>query len=256
MPPDRPDYETNSNIAAQTVGNLAVEIAAQTISQLGVDIQSQSVGDVAVDLATQSLSQLDVDIQSQTVGDLAVDIATQSVNDLGIDIQAQSISDLGIDIQSQSLSQVQQDQQIQSSEGVETRAVTDSSPISSGGTSLQTISPGSGQVFELQGLQMRVRDPPSTSSGTHSIEVRVGTSPVNILFAKANHDVPIRYNSGTFFQSYQTTRPSTNAAQEAATSGIRFDGNDELQFRYENNTLTTTSIDRDYAAVFRRITTG
>jgi imidazoleglycerol phosphate dehydratase HisB len=103
MGEDSPDFENRVGIVSQRVQTLAVDVAAQTLSNLGVDIQSQSVGDVAVDLATQSLSELDIDISSQSAGDIAVDLATQSLQNLDVDISSQSVGSLDINVANQSV---------------------------------------------------------------------------------------------------------------------------------------------------------
>ena len=87
-----------TDIAAQTIGNLAVDIAAQALATLGVDIKAQTLGNLAVDVAAQTLGNLGVDIKAQTVGNLAVDLVAQTLATLGVDIKAQTLGDLGVNL--------------------------------------------------------------------------------------------------------------------------------------------------------------
>lgn len=76
---DEPDFSPRRgvDILSQSVGNLAVELAAETIGSLGVDIVSQSVGDLDININGQtgnlnvnldgSNVTLDVNLDGQTV---------------------------------------------------------------------------------------------------------------------------------------------------------------------------------------------
>jgi hypothetical protein len=65
MTQDRPDWQTSTNIEAQTLSALAVDVAAQTIGQLGIDIEAQTISDVGIDIQNQSVGNLDTAVQTE-----------------------------------------------------------------------------------------------------------------------------------------------------------------------------------------------
>jgi len=101
-----PDYTVASDIASQSIGNLAVDIDAQTIGNLGVDLAAQSVGNLAVDIVAQTLATMGVDIKAQSIGNLGVDLVAQSVGNIGVNVLAWSVGNIGVDIAALSVGNV------------------------------------------------------------------------------------------------------------------------------------------------------
>jgi hypothetical protein len=121
----------NVNITAQQA-NLKVDIASQSVGDIGVDIKAQTVGNIKVDLAAQSVGNIGVDIKAQSVGNininiaaqavdikitnavdaagnpipLKIDVSAQSVGNVGVDIKAQSVGNIGVDIKAQSVGNI------------------------------------------------------------------------------------------------------------------------------------------------------
>ena len=76
------------DIVAQTVGNLAVNLAASAIT-VNVDVVAQTVGNIAVNLAASAIT-LDINIKTSAIT-LNVDITATTIGNLTIDIEAQSV---------------------------------------------------------------------------------------------------------------------------------------------------------------------
>jgi|APHM01.1.fsa_nt_gi hypothetical protein len=254
MAPDRPDYETNNNISAQSVGDLAIDVATQSLNNLGVDVEAQSVGDLAVDLATQSLSQLDVDIQSQSVGDLAVDLAAQSVGSLGVDIEAQTISDLGIDIQNQTVNLLDTAVESRREEDILFQTVQQSTTVAAnGGSESITVRAPAGTILEVLALELRVAPPPNATSGEHQFNVRSETEFVDVLQGAAGPNGILRFEAGEWTEANVNQTPSTSAAQVQAVRGGRIDENNGIQVSYFNDTDDDTSRIRTHRFWFRKV---
>lgn len=111
-----PDYynRTLTNITAQDIGNIAVDIAQQTLSALNIDVAAQSVGNIDVDLNAASVGNLPVDLSAQTVGNIDVDLNASSIGNVPVDIGAASIGNIGIDLAAQSGSDIDIDINAQS----------------------------------------------------------------------------------------------------------------------------------------------
>jgi hypothetical protein len=103
-----PDYYSRSyvNIDQQTISQVAIDIAKQSLANLDININKQTVSELAIDIARQSIATLGIDIQNQSVGNLAMDIAQQSLGNLAVDIGQQSIGNLDINIKNQEISEL------------------------------------------------------------------------------------------------------------------------------------------------------
>jgi hypothetical protein len=91
---------TNAVDASGNPVPLKIDISAQSLATLAVDIKSQSVGNIKVDLAAQSIATIGVDIKAQSIGNINVNIASSSVT-LNVNIASQSTT-LNVNISSQS----------------------------------------------------------------------------------------------------------------------------------------------------------
>lgn len=74
-----PDWQSPINIEAQTLASLAVDIIAQTLAALKVDITAQTLTSLAVDIAAQTLAEMDVNITAQDLAELVIKINAQVV---------------------------------------------------------------------------------------------------------------------------------------------------------------------------------
>lgn len=80
---DRPDFTLlgDVDITAQTLSALKVNITAQTLAKLAVDITTQTLAALKVNITAQDLAKLAVDITTQTLGSLIIKIgAAQTVS--------------------------------------------------------------------------------------------------------------------------------------------------------------------------------
>jgi len=88
------------DISAQSVGNISVDIAAQTLAQLNMNIAASAVTiDVAIQSSAVTLNvqtaagqHVDIDISAQSIGHINIDIAEQSVGNLNINIAASAVT--------------------------------------------------------------------------------------------------------------------------------------------------------------------
>lgn len=76
---DLPDYTRAVDIVAQTITELAIDIAAQTLATLAVDIKAQTLEAIAVDIAAQTVEALGVNITGQDLAQIIIKIAAQTV---------------------------------------------------------------------------------------------------------------------------------------------------------------------------------
>ena len=65
------------DIVAQTVGNIGIDIKAQTFEKLNINLAASAIT-LDINLKTSDIT-LDVDISAQTVGNITIDIEAQSV---------------------------------------------------------------------------------------------------------------------------------------------------------------------------------
>ncbi len=100
---DLEDYSVGTDIIAQDLALLAIDIAAQTLSAMKVNITAQDLAKVAIDVVAQTLSAMKVDITAQTLASLAVDITTQTIAALKVNITTQDLTTLAVSIAAQTL---------------------------------------------------------------------------------------------------------------------------------------------------------
>lgn len=81
----------------------AVDVAAQTLSAMKVDVSVQTLAKMAVDIAAQTLSLMKVDISAQTLAKMAVDITAQTLSLMEVDISAQTLASLDFNIKAASI---------------------------------------------------------------------------------------------------------------------------------------------------------
>lgn len=89
-----PDFQIPINITAQTLEKLAVDIAAQTIGNLGVNIKAQDLALLKADIVAQTLAALDINITAQDLAQLVIKIAAQTV---GVYLQPEWAALQGVD---------------------------------------------------------------------------------------------------------------------------------------------------------------
>jgi len=98
---DYPDGTYPVDIIAQSLDKIAVDV--QKSIQLNVDIVAQTLSTMAVDIAAQTLATLGVNIKAQDLANLKVDVAAQTLSELGVNITAQDLSELVIKIAAQTV---------------------------------------------------------------------------------------------------------------------------------------------------------
>jgi hypothetical protein len=209
---------------------------------------------VAVDLASQSLTQVGVDLESQSVGNLSVDLASSSVNNLGVDIESQSISNLGIDIQNQSVGDLGSSVNTERSRDIKVLTRQNTGSISNFSRESESFSPPSGAVFEVRAVSFNVANP--GGNGNHTFEIFGAGS----LFGSAvEGEFPgssevVMDNS--IFRSQASASflfPGSESAQASTVRNLGADSATDITLQYSNRTGSSHSLTRSYQLVVDEI---
>jgi hypothetical protein len=209
---------------------------------------------VAVDLASQSLTQVGVDLESQSVGDLSVDLASSSITNLGVDIEAQSITNLGIDIQNQSVGDLGSSVNTERSRDVKVLEAENTGSIGDSGTETERFSPPSGAVFEVRAVYFAVDDPGGT--GSHRLRV---FGPGNLFSATVEGEFPatveLNMDNSIFRNQPQADFlfPTTETAQADTIRNLAVDSATEIVLQYKNASGASHSLNRFYQLVVDEI---
>ncbi|MBA7567563.1 hypothetical protein ES708_09278 [subsurface metagenome] len=87
----RPDYQSAVDLAAQSLPALKMDIVTQTLEKMAVDIAAQTLSAMKVDISAQTLSRMAVDIAAQTLSAMKINVVAQTLASLDFNIKAASI---------------------------------------------------------------------------------------------------------------------------------------------------------------------
>lgn len=94
--PDHDDWVLGIDIEMQTLPQVNINIAAMTLGTVAISINvADIIGNIPIDIVAQTLATIAVDITAQTLGTVAIDITAQTLGTVNIDVTSQTV-DLNI----------------------------------------------------------------------------------------------------------------------------------------------------------------
>lgn len=114
-----------------------------------------------------------------------------------------------------------------------------------------TITPPTGYIYEVKQLKHQVNAVPSSTSGTHKLQVN--SSNITHLEGSSNYNTGLQFNFGYWLAANASSYPPNTSNPQGIIETIILDENNPLTIIYTNNTDATQTGTRIYRLTAKKI---